>query len=149
MDAKTRASRAAAAMWESDQASKWLGMELGEVDEGRAELVLTVAAHHCNGHGICHGGVTFALADSAFAFACNSRNQSTVAQHNVISFTAPAQLGDRLTAQAREVSLTGRSGIYDIRVSNQDGVTIAEMRGISRAIKGRLFEEEEQRMERQ
>jgi acyl-CoA thioesterase len=116
-------------------------MEIAEVDEGRAVLQLTVEAHHCNGHGICHGGVTFMLADSAFAFACNSRNQSTVAQSNSITYTAPGRLGDRLTADAREVSLTGRSGIYDVTVKNQDDLVIAEFRGLSRAIKGHLFEE--------
>ncbi len=128
-------------MWSSDQASRWLGMRLVSVDVGTATLTLEVAAHHCNGHGICHGGITFALADSAFAFACNSRNQATVAQHNAITYIAPAQLGDTLTATARELSLTGRSGIYDIRVADQDDRTVAEMRGLSRAIKGRLFEE--------
>lgn len=127
-------------MWSSDQASRWLGMRLVSVDVGTATLTLEVAAHHCNGHGICHGGITFALADSAFAFACNSRNQATVAQHNAITYIAPAQLGDTLTATARELSLTGRSGIYDIRVADQDDRTVAEMRGLSRAIKGRLFE---------
>ena len=82
------------------------------------------------------------LADSAFAFACNSRNQSTVAQHNMISFIAPGKAGDRLTAVAREVSLTGRSGIYDVKVTNQDDAIVAEMRGMSRAIRGQLFEED-------
>jgi len=112
-----------------------------QTDEGSATMTLEVQAHHCNGHGMCHGGVIFLLADSAFAFACNSRNQVTVAQHNMISFIASGQLGDTLTAQATEVSLTGRSGIYDVRVTNQDGVIIAEMRGMSRAITGQLFPE--------
>ncbi|ATG44374.1 hydroxyphenylacetyl-CoA thioesterase PaaI [Phaeobacter sp. LSS9] len=141
MTPKDRAEKSAAAMWAGDHASKWAGMEITHVDEGEATLELTVAQHHCNGHGICHGGVTFMLADSAFAFACNSRNQSTVAQHNVVSFTAPGRLGDRLIAKAHEVSLTGRSGIYDVTVSNQNGQQIAEFRGFSRAIKGQLFDE--------
>jgi len=141
MTPKERAERSAAAMWDGDAASKWAGMELTHVDEGAATLELTVQPHHCNGHAVCHGGVTFMLADSAFAFACNSRNQSTLAQHNVISFTAPGRLGDRLTAVAQEVSLTGRSGIYDVKVTNQDGHVIAQFRGMSRAIKGRLFDE--------
>ncbi|OED49106.1 hydroxyphenylacetyl-CoA thioesterase PaaI [Leisingera sp. S232] len=136
-----RAKKSAAAMWAKDHASKWAGMEITQVDEGKATLELTVAQHHCNGHGICHGGVTFMLADSAFAFACNSRNQAAVAQHNVISFTAPGRLGDRLIATAREISLTGRSGIYDVTVTNQDGQQIAEFRGLSRTVKGRLFDE--------
>ncbi|UWR83562.1 hydroxyphenylacetyl-CoA thioesterase PaaI [Phaeobacter inhibens] len=141
MTPKERAEKSAAAMWAEDHASKWAGMEITHVDEGEATLELTVAQHHCNGHGICHGGVTFMLADSAFAFACNSRNQSTVAQHNVISFTAPGRLGDRLIATAHEVSLTGRSGIYDVTVTNQDSQKIAEFRGFSQAIKGQLFDE--------
>jgi acyl-CoA thioesterase len=142
MTPKDRAERSAEAMMAGDAASKWMGMRIVSVDEGRAELQLTVAGHHCNGHGICHGGVTFSLADSAFAFACNSRNQSTVAQNNMITFVAPARAGDTLTATASEVSLTGRSGIYDVRVTNQHGATVAEMRGLSRAVKGQLFEED-------
>ncbi len=141
MTPKERAEKAAAAMWADDHASKWAGMEITHVDEGEAVLEMTVKQDHCNGHGICHGGVTFMLADSAFAFACNSRNQSTVAQHNNISFTAPGRKGDRLIATAREVSLTGRSGIYDVTVTNQAGLKIAEFRGLSRAIKGQLFDE--------
>lgn len=141
MTPEKRAIRSAEAMWENDGASRWLGMTLVSVDEGAAVMSLTVEKHHCNGHGMCHGGITFSLADSCFAFACNSRNQSTVAQSNMITYTAPAQLGDTLTATAQEVSLTGRSGIYDVRVINQDDKIIAEMRGLSRAIKGQLFTE--------
>lgn len=138
---KQRAERAATAMWASDNASQWLGMELVEVDEGRATLSMKVEPHHCNGHGTCHGGLSFALADSAFAFACNSRNVSTVGQHTMMSYLAPGRAGDKLTARAEEISLTGRSGIYDVRVTNQEGQVIAEMRGFSRAINGQLFEE--------
>lgn len=141
MTPEERATRAAAAMWSADRASPWFGMELCSVTPGAATLALTVKPHHCNGHGICHGGVTFALADSAFAFACNSRNQSAVAQHNTITYLAPARDGDRLTATAREVSLTGRAGLYDVTVSNQDGAAVAEFRGASRAIGGQIFEE--------
>ena len=143
MTPQDRAERAAQAMWANDAASQWLGFELLKVGEGTASVGLTVQPHHCNGHGICHGGITFALADSAFAFACNSRNVSTVAQHNNISFIAPGRLGDRLTARAVEVSLQGRSGIYDVSVTNQDGAVIAEFRGASRAIRGQLFEEDD------
>lgn len=141
MTPQKRAELSADAMWADDHASKWFGMEITEVGEGTAALSLTVEKHHCNGHAICHGGVIFSLADSAFAFACNSRNQVTVAQHNTINFIAPGHLGDRLTATAREVSLTGRSGIYDATVKNQDGKVVAEFRGMSRAIRGQLFEE--------
>jgi len=143
MKPKERAEHAAAAMWANDRASAWAGLQLDAVDEGTATMSLKVRDHHCNGHDICHGGVTFLLADSAFAFACNSRNQSTVAQHNIISFLAPGRLGDQLTATAQEVSLSGRSGIYDVKVHNQDGTMIAEFRGMSRAIKGQLFDEDQ------
>jgi acyl-CoA thioesterase len=138
-----RAQKASEALWASDKASPWIGMALTDVNEGTATMSLTVAPHHCNGHGICHGGIIFTLADSAFAFACNSRNQSTVAQHNAISYVAPARLGDTLIAVAREVSLSGRSGIYDVQVATDQGAVIAEFRGCSRAIKGRLFDEPE------
>ena len=141
MTPEERAHRSAQAMWSTDQASKWFGMEIVSVSEGRATLALTVSEDQCNGHGICHGGVTFALADSAFAFACNSRNAVTVAQVNQIQYIAPARAGDRLTAEAREVSLRGRTGIYDATVTGPDGV-IAEFRGTSRAIGGTLFEED-------
>ena len=144
MNGSERAQRSTEAMWAEDRASKWFGMQIDEVDEGRAVLSLTVKPEHCNGHAICHGGVIFSLADSAFAFACNSRNQSTVAQHNIISFLAPGKEGDRLVATAEELYLKGRSGVYDIAVVNQDGTRIAEMRGMSRAIPGTLFEEDKQ-----
>lgn len=140
---KERARKSADAMWSDDRASGWFGMELVEVDEGSTMLALTVQSHHVNWHNICHGGVTFSLADSSFASACNSRNQASVAQHRTISYIAPARLGDRLTATAREVSMSGRSGITGVRVANQDGQTIAEFRGASRAIKGQLFSEED------
>lgn len=145
MTPEDRAKRSAAAMWEEDHAARWAGMQIDHVDEGRAVLSLTVEKQHCNGHSICHGGVTFMLADTAFAYACNSRNQATVAQHNLISFLAPGRLGDRLTATATEISQTGRSGIYDVRVTTQTGQVIAEFRGISRAIKGQLFDEDADR----
>jgi acyl-CoA thioesterase len=138
---KERAEKSAAALWEGDCASPWFGMALEAVDEGTATLSLTVERHHSNGHGICHGGVIFALADSAFAFASNSRNQNTVAQHNSITYIAPGELGDRLIAVAREVSLAGRSGIYDVTVTTSTGRRIAEFRGSSRTVPGPLFEE--------
>ncbi len=136
-----RAEKAAQAMWRSDDASKWIGMTLVEVKEATATLKLIVEKHHCNGHGSCHGGVIYSLADSAFAFACNSRNQVTVAQHNTITYLAPGLLNDQLSAHAVETSLIDRTGIYDVRVTNQNGDVIAEFRGCSRTIKGQLFEE--------
>ena len=141
MTPKERAQKSAETMWNNDQASAWFGMRIDEIDEGFAVLSLTVEKKHTNGHGICHGGVTFALADSAFAFACNSRNQSTVAQNNTISYTAAVKLGDVLTATAKEISLIGRNGIYDVEVTNQEGLAVAQFRGCSRAIRGTLFEE--------
>ncbi|MBY4894736.1 hydroxyphenylacetyl-CoA thioesterase PaaI [Rhodobacteraceae bacterium N5(2021)] len=141
MTPKDRAQKSAAAMWEGDRASTWVGMEITHIDEGTATLSLRIREDHCNGHGIGHGGVTFMLADSAFAFACNSRNAATVAQHNTISFLAPVRLGDTLTATAVETTLKGRSGITDVTVTNQTGDTVALFRGASRAIGGTLFEE--------
>lgn len=135
------ARRSAEAMWARDDASKWLGASLDTVGPGSASLSMTVEKHHTNGHDICHGGFIFTLADSAFAFACNSYNQIAVAQHNTISFIAPGFRGDRLTAEAREISRSGRSGLYDVRVTNQDGRLIAEFRGASRVIKGVHFED--------
>lgn len=135
------ARRSAEAMWARDDASKWLGLSLDEVGPGRAVMSFTVEKHHTNGHDICHGGYIFTLADSAFAFACNSHNRIAVAQHNTISFVAPARRGDRLRAAAREIVLQGRSGICDVRVTDQDGKVIAEFRGASRTIEGKHFEE--------
>jgi len=141
MTPKERAEKAAAIMWENDRASPWIGIRLDTIDEGRSKMSLVVQDHHVNGHDICHGGIIFTLADSAFAFACNSRNQNTVAQHNSITYISPGKLGDTLTADAKEVSLSGRSGIYDVTVTNQNNDVIAEFRGCSRAIRGQLFEE--------
>lgn len=143
MTPKERAEKSAAALWSGDRATEWFGMRLDEVDEGRAVLSMTVQPHHANGHGICHGGVIFSLADSAFAFACNSRNQSTVAQQNQVTYLAPAQVGDVLTATAKETSRSRRSGITDVSVMAQNGVNVAVFRGLSRTIKGTLFDEEE------
>ena len=142
MTPRERAEKSAEKLWENDWASHWFGMELGTVDEGFAEIKLVVQKHHANGHGICHGAVIFALADTAFAFACNSRNQSTVAQHNTISYVAPGKIDDTLVATAREVHLSGRNGTTDVVVKNQNDETIALFRGASRAIKGNLFQEE-------
>lgn len=123
------------AMWKEDSASQNLGMEILRVGAGEADLTMTIQPHMVNGHGIAHGGFIFLLADSAFAFACNSRNERTVAAQCDISFIRPARLGDRMVATAREISKTGRSGIYDVRVAVDD-TTIAELRGHSRTIGG-------------
>jgi acyl-CoA thioesterase len=123
------------AMWAEDQASQGLGMEIIEVKAGRATLAMTVKPHMVNGQHIAHGGFIFLLADSTFAFACNSHNERAVAAQCDISFIRPGKLGDRLVATAHEISRIGRSGIYDVRVS-VDGVAIAEFRGHSRTIGG-------------
>lgn len=142
LSAEEIAQRSAQAMWARDDASKWLGMSLDAVGPGTATTSFTVEKHHTNGHDICHGGYIFTLADSAFAFACNSYNQLAVAQHNTISFLRPGKLGERLTAVARAVTRAGRSGLYDVTVSDAAGKVIAEFRGASRVIDGKHFEEE-------
>jgi acyl-CoA thioesterase len=121
------------AMWKEDDASKGLGMVILRIKPGEAVLAMTVKQNMVNGHGIAHGGFIFALADSAFAFACNSHNVRAVAAQCNISFIRPGKLGDRLVAVAREVSRTGRSGIYDVRVT-VDETAIAELRGHSRTL---------------
>ena len=143
LSAQQVAERSAEAMWARDSASKWLGMTLETVGPGTATGSMTVEKHHTNGHDICHGGYIFTLADSAFAFACNSYNRLVVAQHNSITFVAPGKLGDKLTAICREVARYGRSGIYDVKVTNQEGVLIAEFRGMSRTIEGKHFDGEQ------
>jgi acyl-CoA thioesterase len=125
----------AEAMWKEDDASQGLGMEIVEVRCGQATLAMTVKPHMVNGQRIAHGGFIFLLADSAFAFACNSHNERAVAAQCDIAFIRPGKLGDRLVATAREISRGGRSGIYDVSVTVNDTV-IAEFRGHSRTIGG-------------
>jgi acyl-CoA thioesterase len=127
------AAQVAAAMFNADKASQHLGMKLEKIEAGAASLSMPVRDDMLNGLGICHGGITFALADTAFAFACNSRNVKSVALTCTVNYVAAAKAGDVLTAAAREVSLTGRTGIYDVKVTNQDGTLIAEFRGTSYA----------------
>jgi acyl-CoA thioesterase len=122
-------------MWKEDDASKGLGMEIVRIKPGEAVLAMTIRPHMVNGHGIAHGGFIFALADSAFAYACNSHNELAVAAQCNISFIRPGKLGERLIATAREISRTGRSGIYDVRVA-VDETAIAELRGHSRTLGG-------------
>jgi acyl-CoA thioesterase len=132
------AERCARVMWDDDQASQGLGMVVEAVGPGTARLAMTVTAVMVNGHGTCHGGYIFTLADSAFAFACNSYNERTVAQHCSISFLRPVQLGQRLVASATERSRARRTGIYDVTVTAGDGIVVAEFRGLARAIGGSL-----------
>ncbi|TCM46048.1 hydroxyphenylacetyl-CoA thioesterase PaaI [Kribbella sp. VKM Ac-2568] len=135
------ASKVAAAMWADDTASAGLGMRLVSVGTGTAVLEMPVRDDMVNGHGMAHGGFVFTLADSAFAFACNSRNQVTVAQACDIVFIAPAQRGDLLVAEARERTSYGRNAIYDVTVRRGDDV-IAEFRGRSRQLSGSIVKEE-------
>lgn len=123
------------AMWAEDDASKGLGMEIVEIGPGFATLAMNVRPDMVNGQRIAHGGFIFTLADSAFAFACNSHNERVVAAQGQITFIKPGKLGDRLVATAREITRGGRSGIYDVRVTASDTV-IAEFRGHSRVIPG-------------
>jgi acyl-CoA thioesterase len=125
----------AEAMWKEDDASQGLDMEIVEIRSGQATLAMTVKPHMVNGQRIAHGGFIFTLADSAFAFACNTHNERTVAAQGNISFIRPGKLGDRLVATAREISRSGRSGIYDVTVTAGD-IVIAEFRGHSRTIGG-------------
>ena len=136
MDGDELARACADVMWENDNASKALGMEIVSVSQGCAVLQMVVLSSMTNGQKNCHGGYIFTLADSAFAFACNGYNQFTVAQHCSVSFLKPAMMGDILTADAKERFREGRSGVYDVRVTNQDGNIIAEFRGNSRTVKG-------------
>ena len=130
------AEASAKAMWNDDSASQRLNMRLDHIAPGQATLSMNIGTAMSNGHGNCHGGYIFTLADSAFAFACNTYNQVTVAQHCSITYLIPGRIGDRLTATATEVSRRGRSGIYDVRVTNQNGEHVAEFRGHSRTVKG-------------
>jgi acyl-CoA thioesterase len=135
LSADELARACAEAMWKQDDASKSLGMEIVEVKYGQATLTMTVMPHMVNGQRIAHGGFVFLLADSAFAFACNTHNERVVAAEGNITFIKPGRLGDKLIATAREISRSGRSGIYDVRVAAGDTV-IAEFRGHSRTIGG-------------
>lgn len=137
-NAEKLARACADAMWTSDNASRALGMELVDVGAGRATMAMTITDNMTNGHGMCHGGYIFTLADSAFAFACNSHNQNAVAQHCSVTFIRPGKRGDRMMAMAVERSRSARSGIYDITVTGGDGKVIAEFRGHSRVIEGQL-----------
>lgn len=124
------------AMWAEDSASKTLGMEVVASEVGRVELAMTVRADMVNGHGICHGGFIFSLADSAFAFACNSHNLKAVAVGARIEFLAPAKPGDRLTAISEQITQGQHSGIYDTAIRNQNNDLIALFRGNARRIGG-------------
>jgi acyl-CoA thioesterase len=144
-EAQALAERVAAGMYARDSASKAMGMQISAIGPGYAELTMTVRADMLNGHAICHGGFIFTLADSSFAYACNSYNLMTVASGCAIDFVAPAREGDMLAAMARERSVSGRTGVYDIEVTNQRGETVAYFRGKSYRIRGHVIEEPQTR----
>ena len=124
-------------MFMDDAASRGLGMQIEAVGPGYARISMTVRPDMLNGFRICHGGFITTLADSAFAFACNSYNEVTVASGIVVDFLAPAHEGDRLVAECHEVARTGRTGVYDIKVTDQNGKVVVVMRGRSHTIKGK------------
>ena len=135
------ARRGAAAMWQADRASQALGIEVGEVSPGRAVARLTVTATMVNGHAIAHGGYVFLLADTAFAFACNTYGFVTVAHGAEVTFVAPVHEGDELEAVAVERQRAGRNGIYDVTVRRRaSGEVVAEFRGHSRQLRTRLID---------
>jgi acyl-CoA thioesterase len=135
------AERSVDALWRGDAASKQLGMKIESCAPGCATVSMPVRPDMVNGHGICHGGIVFALADSAFAFACNSRGDRTVAAGASIEFLAPAREGDLLRATAAERWRARRSGIYEIEVVNQRGESVALFRGRSHQVAGRLIDD--------
>jgi acyl-CoA thioesterase len=139
MDADALARACADAMWRDDRASAGLGMRLEQVAPGRARLSLAVNEAMVNGHGICHGGFIFTLADSAFAFACNSHGLHALAQHCSTTFIRPAHRGETLVAGAVERTGDARAGIYDVRVTGGDRAVVAEFRGHSRTT-GEIFQ---------
>ena len=134
MDPTERARRCAQAMYDADTASQRLGVEISDVGPGRATAAMTITADMVNGHGICHGGYVFILADTAFAFACNTYDDRTVAAGADVTFLEPVRAGDALVAVAVERARRGRSGLYDVRVTRADGTAVAEFRGRSRSL---------------
>jgi acyl-CoA thioesterase len=141
--AQQRAERSIEALFAADRWSQRLGMRVSAARPGGARVVMRVRADMVNGHGMCHGGVIFALADSAFAFACNSHNEATVAAAAAIDFLTSAAVDDELTAEASELWRTRRNGIYEIVVTNQKGERIALFRGRSYRIDGQIVPEQE------
>ncbi len=139
-DPQALAELAGKTMFERDSASQALGMLLAEIRPGYARMSMPVRQDMLNGHQICHGGYIFMLADSAFAFACNSHNHNTVGAGCNIEFLAPGRLADLLTAEAIEQTLAGKTGVYDVKVTNQDGRVVALLRGKSHRIGGMVAE---------
>lgn len=138
-DANAVAAACAEKMWLEDRASQGLGMHLQRIAPGEAVISMIVRKEMTNGHGICHGGFIFTLADSTFAFACNTYDQRTVAQQCAVTFLQPVHEGETLTAHAIERTRAGRGGIYDVTVRDGSDKVVAEFRGHSRTISGRLL----------
>lgn len=138
-DPEAVARASGAAMYARDEASKAMGAVLAEIGPGRAVMTMTVRRDMLNGYGTCHGGTLFALADSAFAFACNSRNEAAVAAGCSIEFLRPGREGNRLTATAVERALNGKSGIYDVSVTDESGAVLALFRGKSLKVGGTVI----------
>lgn len=136
------AQACAETMWSEDSATQSLGATLDHVAPGHARLSLTVAPHMVNGHNLCHGGYIFTLADSAFAFACNTHNRRAVAANCAITYLRPARLGMKLTATATERTRAGRAGLTDVTVTDEQGTVIAEFRGTSRELGPKFFEDQ-------
>jgi acyl-CoA thioesterase len=136
-DAQQTAERVRDAMFANDRAVRGLGMEIEAIAPGSADIAMTVREDMLNGHDICHGGFMATLADSTFAFACNSYNELTVASGFAVDFLAPARLGDVLTARCTEISKSGRTGVYDVELNNQRGERVAVFRGRSYTMRGR------------
>ncbi|NHZ95709.1 hydroxyphenylacetyl-CoA thioesterase PaaI [Massilia sp. CCM 8734] len=140
IDTQALAELAGKTMFERDPASRALGMLLAEIRPGYARMTMPVRRDMLNGHQTCHGGYIFMLADSAFAFACNSHNLNTVGAGCTIDYLSPGREGDLLMAVAIEQALSGKTGVYDIIVTNQDGRTVALFRGKSHRVTGNVAE---------
>lgn len=136
MDADALARKVADHLRAREGTGKAFDIVIEEVREGYARIHMVVRADMLNGHGVAHGGMIFTLADTAFAYACNSRNVSTMANQASIVFLSPGKEGERLTAEAREQAVSGRSGVYQIRVTGEDGRDVAAFQGFSRSVGG-------------
>jgi acyl-CoA thioesterase len=141
-EAMSLANECAKALFERDPASRGMGMRLLSVGPGTTRIGMSIREDMLQGHGTCHGGYLFALADSAFAFACNTYNEATVAIGCSIDYIVPARLGDTLTAEASEQSRSGRTGNYDVRIENQQGQLIALFHGKSYKVRGPVLAQE-------
>jgi acyl-CoA thioesterase len=142
-EAQTLAERCAQAMYARDRASQTAGMAIEAVAPGYARMSMTLLPQMVNGHRIAHGGAIFALADSSFAFACNSRNVASVAQHCSITYISPGREGETLVAECKETNLNGRYGVYDVTITGSDGRVVAIFRGHSVAVRGNVIDGKE------